>query len=315
MSNQKQESIKLIYDNIDYMKRMLHTAKNILENGYSESKACMENDIDKSTFRRFILKNHKKYTNDNNDRLDAIKTNTAPDDIDTLRHFIPWQEQFAMQIVECNEKYPYPEELENINSESWLTRIESLPPDIVETMDYLISTLTKREEKVIKMYWKNNYSFSKIADIFHVTSERIRQIYAKAIRKLRHKSRLPLIIYGLDCYNQFKDNIALKRAQYDRQKKERLEHIKQEEPAENLNTYTEYLIDEYNKNGDLELETLNLSARTYNALKKAGYYTLNQLRSIDIDDLSHIKGLGKKSQNEIIKHLRTILNLKIEYVI
>lgn len=315
MSNQKQESIKLIYDNIDYMKRMLNAAKDMLENGYSESKVCMQNDIDKSTFRRFMLKNHKKYTNDNDDRLDAIKTNIAPDDIDALRHFMPWQEQFAMQIVACKEKYPYPKELENINSESWLTRIESLPPDIVETMDYLISTLTEREEKVIKMYWKNNYSFSKIADVLHVTCERIRQIYAKAIRKLRHKSRLPLIIYGLECHNQFKDNIALKRAQYDRQKKERLGHIKQEEPTKNLNTHAEYLIDEYNKKGDLELETLNLSARTYNALKKAGYYTLNQLRSVDIDDLSHIRGLGKKSQNEIIKHLRTILGSKIEYVI
>ena len=73
------------------------------------------------------------------------------------------------------------------------------PPEIVinlnlrEQTENLLRTLTSREEKVIKMRFGvgdgSEHTLEEIGQNFAVTRERIRQIEAKALRKLRHPSR------------------------------------------------------------------------------------------------------------------------------
>ncbi len=57
----------------------------------------------------------------------------------------------------------------------------------------VLSTLTPREEKVLKMRFgigeRSNHTLEEVGQDFAVTRERIRQIEAKALRKLRHPSR------------------------------------------------------------------------------------------------------------------------------
>ncbi len=57
----------------------------------------------------------------------------------------------------------------------------------------VLSTLTPREEKVLKMRFgigeRANHTLEEVGQDFEVTRERIRQIEAKALRKLRHPSR------------------------------------------------------------------------------------------------------------------------------
>ncbi len=57
----------------------------------------------------------------------------------------------------------------------------------------VLSTLTPREEKVLKMRFgideKADHTLEEVGQNFDVTRERIRQIEAKALRKLRHPSR------------------------------------------------------------------------------------------------------------------------------
>ncbi|MBI3696083.1 MAG: RNA polymerase sigma factor RpoD, partial [Acidobacteria bacterium] len=57
----------------------------------------------------------------------------------------------------------------------------------------VLKTLTPREEKVIKMRFGlddgNEHTLEELGQRFAVTRERIRQIEAKALRKLRHPSR------------------------------------------------------------------------------------------------------------------------------
>ncbi len=57
----------------------------------------------------------------------------------------------------------------------------------------VLQTLTPREEKVLRMRFgigeKNDYTLEEVGQDFEVTRERIRQIEAKALRKLRHPSR------------------------------------------------------------------------------------------------------------------------------
>lgn len=62
-----------------------------------------------------------------------------------------------------------------------------------EQMDDVLSTLTERERKVLKLRFGINDGYPRtleeVGSIFNVTRERVRQIEAKALRKLRHPSR------------------------------------------------------------------------------------------------------------------------------
>jgi RNA polymerase primary sigma factor len=65
--------------------------------------------------------------------------------------------------------------------------------DLSDKMASLLSSLTSREEKIIKMRFGledgSEHTLEEVGKIFAVTRERIRQIEAKALRKLRHPSR------------------------------------------------------------------------------------------------------------------------------
>jgi len=74
-----------------------------------------------------------------------------------------------------------------------------LASDFVESSDLaaktrqVLATLTPREEKILRMRFgigeKNEHTLEEVGKDFHVTRERIRQIEAKALNKLRHPSR------------------------------------------------------------------------------------------------------------------------------
>jgi len=59
--------------------------------------------------------------------------------------------------------------------------------------EQVLNTLTPREERIIKMRFGledgTEYTLEEVGQNFGVTRERIRQIEAKALRKLRHPSR------------------------------------------------------------------------------------------------------------------------------
>ncbi len=74
--------------------------------------------------------------------------------------------------------------------------------DLQEQLTKVIRTLTKKEQDVLKMRYglEDGYSLTleQVGYIFNVTRERIRQIEAKALRKLRHPVRLRKLKDHLD---------------------------------------------------------------------------------------------------------------------
>ncbi len=65
--------------------------------------------------------------------------------------------------------------------------------NLAEQTRRVLSTLTRREEKVLRMRFgigeESDHTLEEVGQDFNVTRERIRQIEAKALRKLRHPSR------------------------------------------------------------------------------------------------------------------------------
>ncbi|MFQ5354368.1 MAG: sigma-70 family RNA polymerase sigma factor, partial [Thermodesulfobacteriota bacterium] len=70
---------------------------------------------------------------------------------------------------------------------------EILSNDLSGRMNEVLSTLTPREEKVLRMRFgigeSQDHTLEEVGAYFEVTRERIRQIEAKALRKLRHPKR------------------------------------------------------------------------------------------------------------------------------
>jgi RNA polymerase primary sigma factor len=65
--------------------------------------------------------------------------------------------------------------------------------DLVENLNKILSTLSPKEERVVRMRFglgeKQDHTLEEVGQMFEVTRERIRQIEAKALRKLRHPTR------------------------------------------------------------------------------------------------------------------------------
>ena len=86
-----------------------------------------------------------------------------------------------------------------ISAISSRTRTPSCPPDAAiqanlrETTTRVLASLTPREERVLRMRFgigmNTDHTLEEVGQQFSVTRERIRQIEAKALRKLKHPSR------------------------------------------------------------------------------------------------------------------------------
>ncbi len=79
---------------------------------------------------------------------------------------------------------------------------EVMHRNLSEQTHKILATLTPREEKVLKMRFgigeRSNHTLEEVGQDFAVTRERIRQIEAKALRKLRHPSRARVLRAFMD---------------------------------------------------------------------------------------------------------------------
>ena len=74
--------------------------------------------------------------------------------------------------------------------------------DLTGQIHKVLATLSPREEKILRMRFgigeKSERTLEEVGNDFSVTRERIRQIEAKALRKLRHASRSKILRTFLD---------------------------------------------------------------------------------------------------------------------
>jgi RNA polymerase primary sigma factor len=74
--------------------------------------------------------------------------------------------------------------------------------DLMEHLNSILSTLTPKEERVIRMRFgigeRQDHTLEEVGQVFDVTRERIRQIEAKALKKLKHPARSKRLISFAD---------------------------------------------------------------------------------------------------------------------
>ena len=147
------------------------------------------------------------------------------------------------------------------------------PGDFDGSLEYVLRTLTERERRVLAFRYKDGLTFEEIGKRECVTRERIRQIHAKSLRKLRRPDRLNYLKHGVS------GTIARK--------------------AESAREAVLASMPKPDKPEDITLEELELSVRSYNCLKRAGMNTLRDVAEMTFNELCNVRNLGKRSIDEI----------------
>lgn len=158
-------------------------------------------------------------------------------------------------------------------------------------VDKMMETLTKRESEVLSLRYKFRMTLSQIAVDMHATREQIRQIEAKALRKLRHPSRsrrLDVIrkkrLVGIDAI--WEECRCITRSEVGNEVKEKIIRICDTELPRIIN---EEQIEEVKRillgtsdSQSIHIEELGLSVRSYNILKRAGIDTIADILATDL---------------------------------
>lgn len=160
-------------------------------------------------------------------------------------------------------------------------------PDQIAGLERALMDLTNRERECIGLYFQNCMSYRKIGDVYHLSTERIRQIIKKAERKLRHPSRFQYIRFG------YEGNIARLTPKY--------ELTDEDRKADLLDT---------------PIEEMNFSVRAFNCLKRGNINTVSDITErLKKDGIMKIRNIGPKSYEEIIKKAASYYEMTVtEYI-
>lgn len=197
----------------------------------------------------------------------------------------------AMKNIKEKKEYP-----KNLLSQVFVNGLPTeMPDDVALVLEYIIQkTLTEREGRVLDMRYKRYMTMAAIGEECGLRAERIRQIEAKAVRKLRHPSRSKYILMGMEGYINYLRDTAVD----ERLREYKKEIISLEKKIAEL-TDTEYE-EEKNELENAPLAELDLSVRTFNILYRAGYTTVRELLDADAEKIVSLPNLGLKNFSDLI---------------
>lgn len=157
------------------------------------------------------------------------------------------------------EEYPY-----NLIY-ALVSRERELPDDILESLDFVIDTLTEVEKTVLLCRYKEKMAFHQIANRRQCSDENCRSICDRAERKIRRGQNKFILWYGVKKCKEIEMEIL--------------------SSSEN-----------FKKSG---LEFLGLTPRTYNLLRRSGCETVEDVLQFREEQYSLRKGVGSVSVAEV----------------
>ena len=170
----------------------------------------------------------------------------------------------------------------------------------IQGISEVLATLTEREQWVLTSRFQRKLTLEQCGKEYGITRERIRQIEAKAIRKLRHPTRANML-----------KSVPLTELQA-----ERAEYCKLQNEYEWLKKAFESLTAQKAEPGvivpivekaallETPLEAIGLSVRSYNCLRRARKDTLGDIVEMYEHELAQVRNLGRKSYEEVTAKLK-----------
>lgn len=186
-----------------------------------------------------------------------------------------------LETLEVSSLYPYSMIYEIIETK------EPIMLSLETITNALVSTLNERERRILEMHYRDGMTLENIGAREGVSKERIRQLLAKAVRKMKN----PRFIKKMEVIPK-SDYIELE-TKYEALLAEREEP--QEQPASE--TMAEIPI------RHTPIENLELSIRAYNCLKRAKKDTIGDVMDMTFTEMLHIRNLGRHSAEEIANRL------------
>jgi len=292
---QSQDKIELLDANIEMFKRCIAACEEI-KSGATETSVCDKYNIDRMFFRRIIFEKKLGF--------DYKPIDMPPDKEKDLRVYREyWRQRWADY---CWQEKLFCEVFGEYN-------YNNIPPNIEESVDYVLNTFSEMERDIIKLYFEDGWSFGQIAEKYNITRERPRQIERRVLRKLRHPKCSDILKYGVDVIadiDRAKQENIQKQEEYREYHKEKIAFLKNafddaikmksEKDLKQCIAQANAIIG--NKK-ECPIEELDLSVRTYNRIRHAGYRTIADFENVSIEQLSKIRNMGKISLDELVTKL------------
>jgi len=158
--------------------------------------------------------------------------------------------------------------------------------------DVMAKCLSERENKVLQMRYEWGMTLEEAGKECGVTRERIRQVEAKAIRKLRFQQYNGTIMcVPKEEWRKAQNEAEHYKAQAEYMQSE-LDKIRNITPEQRTEAYKGTLL-------ETTINELDLSVRSYSCCKRAGINTLGDLCGKTYTEMTKVRNLGKKSLQEI----------------
>ena len=153
-----------------------------------------------------------------------------------------------------------------------------LTDDMADGLFYAIATLGARREAILRMYYAEGKGAREISDYFGVTTSAIYTLKRNAVMRLRRHDAICYITYGKTGFEEREQRLRLEK-----------------EIKKNSEQYQQVM--------GVRFEELDLSVRSFDCLRRAGYVTIGDIVDLTEEEIIHIKNISWKQYDEIGRKL------------
>ena len=190
--------------------------------------------------------------------------------------------------------------------------------DQIDGLYNALNTLNDREMEWTILSYRDGMANTEIAKMYDRSSNRVMQVLHKAVRKLRHPSRMHLILDGVNGSQAVDEERGLISNQKRKLIQERMELEKLKEECKTIAGQKEELeqekiellakLEKLNAidplDAPLDLSELDLSVRSFNCLMRADFKSMRELLDrAKAGELYRVRNFGVKCTQELLQKL------------
>lgn len=178
-------------------------------------------------------------------------------------------------------KLLYPQNLITAAFQGTDLPMPEITEDIVAGLKTALSSLSSREQEILRRSYEERLTQKSTAEFLNISASRVGFLEHQALRKLRSAQRVQYIIYGEQGLKEREESIR-------REKLERFD------------------VEKYKTILSIRFEELDLTVRSFNCLRRAGYEKVEDIIGLTEDEILGIKNLGRKNLDEIARKLLSV---------